>query len=984
MFSTTTTTRSSTQPAGAPDGSGAAAAGTPANPDAAFDARKPDSGDNVDRTVDDTTLPPSLPPIPSTPSRTASFERNQAPGLLRRQATKGRQPDRSRSRTSGIATKRGGPPIRVTMADLGAELRAKDGETPGAESDTFEDAVDVTSRVMSPEPATYGIMKTNGEVTGLAIDGAEGKSSSTVYTNGAPPAAFEPTHSRQATLDITPALPTPLPERERSVSPGKQLHGLSGDFAVAAPPPPSTADRIRALEQRPPRERPAGPTLAAPQPQAETLARKASSGFAGLLGRMGSIRKTARSPPAPRQESRFAAEGRRPSTMGVIGEGTTNGLAPIVDESETRRPSLRDQFQSLRRQEEATENGVNGHAMNDDADRTPMARTRSDAGILDAASDSDSQPSPPRLDRSASTPNGLLKSPPLDKALPPGTASGMSAGPADEPRPVNWDLWQSVVYEGPAAVKRTSGAELQEAIACGIPAAIRGVVWQVLAESKNEELETVYRTLKARGSPDAADPPKPAPMSRADSQNAFGLTNGTTSPEHDSLASSASSTHSAHSTQATSAMASPPATGDPTHNPLDLQGKLLLAEKHKREAALITKLEKCIRRDLGARTSFSKYTQAAGLQDALFGVCKAYALFDEGVGYAQGINFIAMPLLFLMSEEEAFTLLVKLMSRYDIRSMFTPDMAGLHLRLYQFERLLEDSEPALYCHLRRRKVDPGLYATQWFLALFAYRFPLQLVLRVYDLILTEGLTAILKFGITLMQRNRETLLGMADMSALSVFLKEKLFDVYIDKAPSASSLLDSGFFGSVTGGADKELYRADELVRDACGVVIADARLAQYTAEWEEQTRVERARAEEVETLRAANAHLGARLKALEERTQEQDTEHVALAGELVRGKVELDGALDENEGLKMQMEELRRLVDVQPAEVEARLRGEMERIMGRNVEVQNENRGLKEEMVEMEQELVGAKMGLAQAQADRDTLQQRVTGIQALLNGNG
>ena len=87
----------------------------------------------------------------------------------------------------------------------------------------------------------------------------------------------------------------------------------------------------------------------------------------------------------------------------------------------------------------------------------------------------------------------------------------------------------------------------------------------------------------------------------------------------------------------------------------------------------------------------------------LFGVCKAYALFDEGVGYAQGINFIAMPLLFNMTEEEAFTLLVRLMSKYDLRSMFTGDLAGLHLRLYQFERLLEDHDPALYCHLRRRK-----------------------------------------------------------------------------------------------------------------------------------------------------------------------------------------------------------------------------------------------------------------------------------------
>lgn len=558
------------------------------------------------------------------------------------------------------------------------------------------------------------------------------------------------------------------------------------------------------------------------------------------------------------------------------------------------------------------------------------------------------------MERALSTP-GLLKSPPLNPSLPPGTASGLSAGPAEEPRPVNWDLWQSVVYEGPAAVQRTSGEELRDAIATGIPAAIRGVVWQVLADSKSEELEQMYQTLKSRGS-ETEQQLKPAPMARTESQS--NVLNGAN--EKDSVSSSRSSVHSDSSTPATSAMTSPPHSVE--SNAADLQANLV-AEKQKREAAALQKLDKAIRRDLGSRTSFSKYTQSAGLQDGLFGVCKAYALFDEGVGYAQGINFIAMPLLFNMSEEEAFTLLVRLMSKYDARSLFTADMPGLHLRLYQYERLLEDLEPALYCHLRRRNVGPQLYATQWFLTLFAYRFPLQLVLRVYDLLFSEGLTAILKFGLVLMQRNRDTLLGMKDMSQLTTFLKEKLFDVYIDASPSATSLLDSGFFGSVTGaaGPDKELYRADEMVRDAASIHIADDTLARYTAEWEETQRLDRERAEELDNLRHSATSLTARVKALEDRTQEQDTEHVSIAGELIKLKMSNDSLLDENEGLKMKVEELQRIADTQPAEVESRLRGEMERIMSRNVEVHNENRAVKEECEEMERELVEAKMRHAQ-----------------------
>ncbi|KAF2209336.1 hypothetical protein CERZMDRAFT_61453 [Cercospora zeae-maydis SCOH1-5] len=623
---------------------------------------------------------------------------------------------------------------------------------------------------------------------------------------------------------------------------------------------------------------------------------------------------------------------------------------------EGMKPSLQDQFSTLRRQEESSSSVARGHVLReqDEASVEPPAPA-------DGAS---SRPTSPSKE------DGRVRSPKLDHTLPPGTASGISAGPPPERHEVNWDLWQKLVYEGPSAVAKTSGHELNVAIMAGIPAAIRGVVWQVLAESKNEELEHVYRTLKARGT-------ESDQTSRSSRASSFAATNGALEKEKDGIPSDSSSEHSNHSPKPHSGLASPLSSTDSVP---ELQSKLL-AEKQKREAAALQKLEKAIKRDLGSRTSYSKYTQSSGLQDGLFGVCKAYALFDEGVGYAQGINFIAMPLLFNMAEEEAFTLLVRLMSKYDIRSMFTPDMRGLHLRLYQFERLLEEHEPAVYCHLKRRNVDPQLYATQWFLTLFVYRFPLQLVLRIYDLVLSEGLTAILKFGIVLIQHNRQALLDIKEMSQLTSFLKEKLFDVYIDKSPSASRLLDSGFFGSVTGGADKELYRADDMVRDACTIKIPDESLKAYSMEWEELQRAEREREAELETLRATNASLNAKVKVLEERSQQHDTEHVNIAQDLVRIKVENDSLQDSNEALKLQVDELRKMVDAQPAEVESRLKEEMDRIMQRNIEVQNENRNLKEEMDEMEHELVNAKMAHAQARADHDAIKQKWQSVQAMLN---
>jgi hypothetical protein len=670
-----------------------------------------------------------------------------------------------------------------------------------------------------------------------------------------------------------------------------------------------------------------------PPPVPGNLARKASNGFGALFGRMGSMRK-ARSPVPSRAETR---ERRLTESSMTSVEGTK--LSSVADGPEGdsyTKPSLKDRFATLRAQEE--------HG-NEDVFEDGLAENTSGAGERPTSPTKESIAA-----RSRRASSGL-KSPSIDRKLPPGTASGMTAGPAAEAGPVDWDLWQALVYEGPSAVQRTGGAEITKAISNGIPPAIRGVVWQVLADSKSEDLEALYKTLKARGTD--AEHQRP-PLSRGHSSYFGGQ--DLSEKEKNSALSSRSSVHSDSSTPATTT--SPPQSVDGGTSELKTK---LLAEKQKRDSASLVKLEKAIKRDLGTRTSFSKYAQSAGLQDGLFGLCKAYALFDEAVGYAQGINFVAMPLLFNMSEEEAFTLLVRLMHKYNLRSLFEPEMPGLHLYLYKFERLLEDLEPALFVHLKRRHVSPELYATQWFLTLFAYRFPLQLVLRVYDLLFSEGLTAILKFGIVLMQRNKAALLEMKDMAQITTFLKEKIFDVYIDKSPSASSLLDSGFFGSVSGGADKELYRADEMVRDATAIVVSDETLAEYTAEWEETQRLKKEMELELDTLRSGHSHLTSYVRQLEERAQQHDVEHVNMASDMVRLKMDNDNLADDNEGLKVQVVELQKMVDQQPALVEEKLKSEMDRIMQRNIEVQNENRALKEEMDEMERELVNAKMSHAQ-----------------------
>ncbi|EEP80289.1 conserved hypothetical protein [Uncinocarpus reesii 1704] len=755
--------------------------------------------------------------------------------------------------------------------------------------------------------------------------------------------------------------PPPLPARDSTH--GSRLQGLSASLpSVPWGPPPVNKN----LPPQP--QQPAAPT------------RKLTSPFS-WLSRGQSAQKESKTVSGNR---RYTGASISTTMSNSEVQGRFEGSDGDVGSTESKRQlrnSLKDQFKLLRMREEgAGDEQADGSEEKGGESSPPSAS-------LDVDSTSP-QPSP--------IPSSPLP-PTVNPNLAPGTVAGFSASATDAAAPVNWELWQQVVNHGLEALSGANAEELNLAIRRGIPQTIRGVIWQVLADSRSPDLEDVYRELCARGT----DKERDRYWSTPSTASINGQANGSLK-EKDSSPSSRSSVHSDNSTTATNStnFPAPSISEKGAEAMIKAQNELeeMRKKKAKEDAAALVKLEKAIRRDLGSRTSYSKYFMSQRNQEALFNVCKAYALYDGGVGYAQGMNFIVMPLLFnvsiggngsviitliqyQMDDGEAFTLLVKLMNKYGLRNMFIHDMPGLHRHLYQFERLLEDLEPALACHLRRRGVGPQLYATQWFLTLFAYRFPLQLVLRIYDLIFEQGLeSAILRFAVAIMRRNVEPLLGMNDMTSLTSFLKEKLFDVYIDKQPSPSSILESGFFGS-SGASDKEIYRADIMVEDACAINLTPAMIQTYNSEWEEKTRAEKELASELEGYKHTIATQAARIRSLEEHAEKSDTEHVQIASELVRIKVENEELKDSNESLKGEVAELKMVVDRQPAELEEKLRTEMDRIMKRNIEVQNENRAMEEQMSEMEKDLVEAKMKWAEMSENHEALKQKWSDLRKALD---
>jgi len=161
-------------------------------------------------------------------------------------------------------------------------------------------------------------------------------------------------------------------------------------------------------------------------------------------------------------------------------------------------------------------------------------------------------------------------------------------------------------------------------------------------------------------------------------------------------------------------------------------------------------------------------------QCGLFNLLKAYSILDPEVGYCQGLPFCVGMLLMHTEEEPAFQLLKHLMFSEGLRKHFNPDMSGLQVSMYQLTRLLAETHPKLYNKLDQLEVDPSLYATPWFLTLFAAHFPLGFVARVFDLLFLEGPSSIIKVSVCLMVELEEMILASTNLEELMNVLKISL------------------------------------------------------------------------------------------------------------------------------------------------------------------------------------------------------------------
>jgi len=172
-------------------------------------------------------------------------------------------------------------------------------------------------------------------------------------------------------------------------------------------------------------------------------------------------------------------------------------------------------------------------------------------------------------------------------------------------------------------------------------------------------------------------------------------------------------------------------------------------------------IDKDLARTFPNHTLFNKNSELG--QHGLRKVLRAYAVYDKEVGYCQGMGFLAALFLMYMTPENAFWMLVAVLSdggKWKMRGHFTDGLPLLRQRFFQLEKLVEIFCPALSRKLVEAKTHPSSYATKWFMTGFAHALPFSVVVRIWDMYLYEGNKIIFRIAIQCLKDNKDALLKL--------------------------------------------------------------------------------------------------------------------------------------------------------------------------------------------------------------------------------
>jgi len=155
----------------------------------------------------------------------------------------------------------------------------------------------------------------------------------------------------------------------------------------------------------------------------------------------------------------------------------------------------------------------------------------------------------------------------------------------------------------------------------------------------------------------------------------------------------------------------------------------------------------------------SIFQKSGPYHQSLANVLEAYTCYRPDVGYVQGMSYIAAMLLLNLNEYEAFVAFANLLNNPCYMAFFQMNLGEINNYMKITNSLILANIPTLYQHFVSLGINPDIYMIDWVLTMFSKALPLDIVIRIWDVLFLQGETFLFRTAIGLLKLFHSQLLS---------------------------------------------------------------------------------------------------------------------------------------------------------------------------------------------------------------------------------
>ncbi|CAK83369.1 unnamed protein product (macronuclear) [Paramecium tetraurelia] len=181
-----------------------------------------------------------------------------------------------------------------------------------------------------------------------------------------------------------------------------------------------------------------------------------------------------------------------------------------------------------------------------------------------------------------------------------------------------------------------------------------------------------------------------------------------------------------------------------------------------------------IQKDIDRTFSQHQYFKQIHNRQRLQRILIALSKIQEQIGYIQGFNQIAGCFLINgLNEQQTFWIMYYILKKMKYATIFQDQFNELKFLNFTVAVFLRKYVPSLSNEFLQNKMDIGIITTRWFLVIFGYDLPQQLLIQVWNMFLLKGIKVLIRASIAIFKlvSDFEGINDLYDM------IKENLYDL---------------------------------------------------------------------------------------------------------------------------------------------------------------------------------------------------------------